>query len=202
MEESPDATRPQPKGSPSPDAAAMPAQETRSDGSHSRRRLLTRSLIGGPLALAAMRPVKTLASSSYCNYSGWHSFKLDANTSQAPKTKCTTGKKSGHYNTGSGWPATIASHTGTTVTLHATGGSATKFKNLFPGTDSTTLLTYLGGSANQGVFITALFNAKNVAGYPFTCAQIYAIWSNPALLGSGVTLAGAALFFSQLDVNA
>ena len=74
-------------------ARAAPAGS--SAHSELRRRLLLRGLVGGPVVLAGMRPVRTLAKAKkYCQYSGWHSFKVDAHTSASPngKTKCTSGK--------------------------------------------------------------------------------------------------------------
>ena len=65
-------------------ARAAPAGS--SAHSELRRRLLLRGLVGGLVVLAAMRPVRTLAKAKkYCQYSGWHSFKIDAHTSASPQ---------------------------------------------------------------------------------------------------------------------
>lgn len=185
-----------------PDGSSRPESEPgrRRDPSSSRRKLLIRGLVGGPVALAAMRPVKTFAAKKYCQYSGWASFKAHPHTSAAPKQKCTVGKKIGHYKTG-GWPSSIKNYAGYTTTLYQGGTHPTQFKKLFGGSDATTCATYLNGTSNQASFICAAFNAQQVSGYPFTVPQIYAIWTNPSLLGHGVTQSGAALFFEQLNVN-
>lgn len=174
--------------------------------SASRRSLLARGLVAGPVALASMRPVKTLANSYYCTMSGWHSFSKNGKTSAHPKNKCKSGKSKSRFSGGSSWPSKCPNYKGNYVTLK----SSTKFDALFPNnlqypnssSDQTTLLTYLGKSCDQGTFITAIFNAENMgSNYPFTPSQIYTIWTTPSYLGSGVTFAQAVTFFNQLDIS-
>ncbi len=215
MEERPEATRLQPigassphiAGAPTPEAEDVPAKGPRSGLSDSRRKLLTRGLIGGPVALAAMRPVKTLAWSHYCSFSGWQSIsKAKTNhtvTSAAPKGTCTEGRTISHYSGGAHWPSSIKDHTGQNdVTLTSSGNGATTFMQLFGGNDAITLVSYLSGNLTQATFIAALFNAALLGGgYPFKVRQIYDIWKTPTLLGPGATQTDAAVFFNQLDVN-
>jgi hypothetical protein len=178
--------------------------ETEGKLSPSRRSLLTRGLIAGPVALTAMRPVKTLASTYYCNYSGWHSFKLNSKTSAHPKkgTKCGSGHQITHYSKNSkNWPKSCRNYSNSTVTISSTS----TWSHIFGGSDSTKLLTYLqkGASNNQACFIAAVFNSSQISGYPLTAYQICEIWNNPSSVTgwSGVSQTQAALFFSQLDLN-
>lgn len=175
-----------------------------------RRRLILGGLVGIPAALAVMKPVKTLAKSKKkkaCSYSGWHSFKLNPNTSAQPNKskKCKSGfnqkffyskakkklpknKKSrnnSNYNK-------IYNHSGSLVTIYQN----TTFSSLFGSGSSSTIMSILGGgSSTNSAFLTALFNAYwlNGSGYPYTCAEIYKLW------GQTSNQANIALFLQQLD---
>lgn len=178
--------------------SVAPASSAQNERSVLRRRLLLRGLVGGPVALAAMRPVRTLAAKKYyCKKSGWSSFKVNAKTSAVPKQTCKAGKKVTYYQNGAGWPTSIPNSGGQSISISCT---STQWKHLFAGADTTLCNSYLGSSpaVNQTYFCCALFNAQLVSGFPFTVAQIYQIWNNPATLGTGVTQTQAALFLGQL----
>lgn len=175
-----------------------------------RRRLVLGGLVGIPAALTVMKPVKTLAKSKKkkaCTYSGWHSFKLNPNTSAQPNKgkKCKSGftqkffyskaKKKLPKNSKSGNNSSynkVYNHSGSLVTIYQN----TTFSSLFgSGTSSTIMSILAGGSTTYSAFLTALFNAYwlNGSGYPYTCAQIYQLW------GQTSNQANIALFLQQLD---
>jgi hypothetical protein len=89
------------------------------------------------------------------------------------------------------------------ITLYQT----TTFNDLFGSGDGKTIATCLqSSSSTECSYLTALFNAyySHASGYPFSYQQIYAFWTTPTLLGSGLSSGSAgrdqaALFFQQLD---
>jgi len=189
-----------------------------------RRRLLLGGMVGIPVSLAVMHPIKTLAKKKKksCSYSGWHSFKLKTNVSAQPKqqTKCKGGKKSSFWYSKAKnkfpkqkkkkfgrWvvssysiPSNPHAGSSTTVYLYQT----TTFKNLFVnnGADNTTIINCLAsGTSTEGAYLTALFNAYflNGYGYPYKYTDVYNYWTTPTALGAGVTKTQVALFFQQLN---
>jgi hypothetical protein len=201
-------------------ARAAPAGS--SAHSELRRRLLLRGLVGGPVVLAGMRPVRTLAKAKkYCQYSGWHSFKVNAQTSASPngKTKCTSGKrppvvkkrlsklpKDKKHNGGKPSPYSMPNYRGTTVYLY----QSTTFRDLFGSGSTNTLSQCLQGGDTYAAFLTALYNAyvyySPSGGYPLQYTDVYAVWDqnwtklSPGASGlNGLTPSQAALFFEQLD---
>ena len=150
-------------------ARAAPAGS--SAHSELRRRLLLRGLVAGPVVLAGMRPVRTLAKAKkYCQYSGWHSFNVDAQTSASPngKTKCTSGKspsavkrklaklpKNEKQNGGKQSAYSMPNRWGKTVYLY----QSTTFRNLFGSGSTNTLSQCLQGGGTDAAFLTALYNA-------------------------------------------
>jgi hypothetical protein len=204
--------------------SAGPDREIQAARSALRRRMLLRGLVVAPATLAVMRPVKTLAKATkVCSYSGWHSFKVTPTTSAHPNDHCKTGYNINFYyskyrtklpksKTKNGRrvtsPYSIAAYNGSVVSLYQT----TTFNQLFGGTGGTvghtaeTLLYWLGqSSSNQAAYLAALFNANyfHGSGYPYTVANVYAYWTDPASLSSDTTPAlsqsDVALFFNQLD---
>jgi hypothetical protein len=174
-------------------------------------------MVGIPVSLAVMHPIKTLAKKKKksCSYSGWHSFKMKSNVSAQPKkTKCVGGKKSsfwyskakkklpkkkkkkfGRWITSS---YSIPNYNNQQVWLYQT----TLFKTLFGSGDTKTIMQCLAaGTSTEGAYLTALFNAYyfNGSGYPYKYTDIYGFWSHPTNLGAGVTQAQVALFLQQLD---
>jgi hypothetical protein len=190
MEESPEATIPAAEGS---------SANERRGGAATRRKLILRGLIGAPVALAAMHPVKTLAGTYYCSCSGWQSFAANPTTSAAPKGSCAQGHGINHYGGGNNWPGSCKSYTGVSVSCVASGKSATQWLHLFGGDDKTTCASYLSAGSTQATFICSIFNATQVADYPFNCSQIYSYWTTPTNLGPNCTLADCVNFFNQLN---
>jgi len=183
-----------------------------------RRRLILGGMVGLPATLAVMKPVKTLAKAKKaCSYSGWHSFKLNSNSSAHPKSNCYGGKKASFWYSKAKKKlpkSTTKKKNNRTVTVTSNYQIAnyagkltplyqsTTFNQLFgSGTTQTIIQCLSSGSTTQGAFLTALFNATylNGSGYPYKETDIYAIWANPTKLGTGVSQAQAALFFQQLD---
>src|SRR5579864_3905830 len=78
---------------------SIPNLDAQAAHAAARRRLVLLGLAAVP-SLAVMRPVKTLAKAKKsCSFSGWHSFKVNANSSAAPKhSKCTGGHKASYFS--------------------------------------------------------------------------------------------------------
>jgi hypothetical protein len=202
-------TRSESKGTPTP---LPPDALLKTVPAALRRRLILGGMVGVPTALAVMKPVKTLAKAKkVCSYSGWHSFKLNSNSSAHPKNNCTSGKKQStwHSKAKSKLPKkktknghqvnsnySIPNYLGKTTALYQT----TKFSDLFQSSVSTTIVNCLNSStSNEGAFLAALFSAKYIGGYPYTVSKIYSLYSNPAQLGKTVTQTMVAQYLRDLD---
>jgi hypothetical protein len=160
-----------------------------------RRRLLKAGLVGGPVALVtAGKPVKTLASSYYCSFSGWNSMNVVEKgktgksklASVSPTGTCSAGHPPSYYCTtdGSGykdqnWPSSFNG-----ITLKpGTKSGCTIFGHLF-GTDSLGgmtddyVLNILGGNGStcQALIIACGFSAEQVSNFPYTPSEILQLW--------------------------
>ena len=181
-----------------------------------RRRLLRTGLVGGPVALlTAGKPVKTLASSYYCSFSGWNS----ANVSKKGKSKGKSKGKTlshtpptGSCSTGNG-PSYYVEKSGSTYKATNYWPSAysktVKFSGLFPSGPassypSLTAVNILGEHPTtvDALIIAALFDAANhESGFPYTTSQVQALWStyaNSSPDGSTTNILALQTFLTQL----
>ena len=200
-------------------ARAAPAGS--SAHSELRRRLLLRGLVGGPVVLAGMRPVRTLAKAKkYCQYSGWHSFKVDAQTSASPngKSKCTSGKSPSVVKRKlSKLPKSKKQNGGkqSRTRYPITGAQPSIFIKAPPsGISSAAAAQIRSRNACKAVALTPPSSRRfttpmsynSSGGYPLKYTDVYAVWDgnwanlSPGASGlKGLTSSQAALFFEQLD---
>ena len=193
------------------EGAATASTDVAAEAVHTalRRRLILGGMVGVPTTLAVMKPVKTLAKAyMVCSFSGWQSFQVNPTSSAAPQVNCTAGYTTAHWEAqAQNWPATATS-SGTLYKVENSGGTQvqvyqnTTFAALFGSGPPQPVTTILSNSSSApGAYLTALFNANSVTGYPYTVTQIYQYWTNPQLLGTGVTQAQVASFFQQLNTR-
>jgi hypothetical protein len=186
-----------------------------------RRKLLKTGLIGGPVTLlVAGTPIKSFASKKkvFCKFSGWNSVKVvtkkkskgkgkGVTASNAPATCSDPGYLPSHYvsnGNAANWPSSFNG-----VTLHANGGGATVFSNIFGadpvgGLANTSLLNILKNysSSVEAYIIAAAFSSVQTAGYPYTQAGVVGLWQkygNNSIDTGTLTNAQALLsFLTQL----
>ena len=179
-----------------PESASAIAAQQLAAGT-ARRRILRSGLVGGPVALlAAGKPVKTLASTYYCTFSGYNSVSVSkkgkkgkegkegkgkggTGLSHTPATgSCSAGHPPSYYVTttkgefggttykAENWPTEKFSG----VTLN----SSTTFYELFGndkygGMSNTPILTILGeyGTTVEAYMVAAAFNSLTSPSFPY-----------------------------------
>jgi hypothetical protein len=184
-----------------------------------RRRLLKTGLIAGPVALVtAGKPVKTLASSAYCSFSGWNSInvvekgktgksksKIAKLASVSPTGSCNPGNPPSYYYTTEGskyeaqnWPSSFNS-----VTLTpGTKSGDTIFTNMFPigdsygGMSSDYVINILGGSPNsvEALIIAVAFSSVQVTNFPYSQAEVVQLWNT---YGNDTASDGSSMNYSE-----
>jgi hypothetical protein len=199
-----------------------PVAEAKPVAPTARRRLLRTGLIGGPVALlTAGKPVKTLASSYYCNMSGWNSINVSKKKGKSGKSgskgktlshtpatgTCSTGKPPSSWITTSkgktvpnDWPSSFNGHTldtkyGTTKFSTVFGSSPNNLQN-----DS--LLTILSSQSStvEAYIIAAAFSSEKVGGFipSSQVASIWSTWGNNTTDGSTTNSVALLSFLQQL----
>jgi hypothetical protein len=191
-------------------AAEGAAARPRNDAASSRRKLLTRGLVGAPVLLTlASRPVTSLAHRTsmgerYCSYSGYQS----GMASHVRVAACTGGHNVGYYaGNVSSWPkaggkwlydpderARPHGHGDCFNYSHSMSGSGAP---LFGSGIPNTLMNVLRGGSSEAHFVCALLNSHVVPDYPYKSADIIRYYHAPSLLAFNASVADIAEFFEQ-----
>ncbi len=177
-----------------------------------RRRLLRTGLVAGPVALlTAGKPVKTLASSYYCSFSGWNSANLSKKGKGKGKTLSHT-PPTGSCTDANG-PSYYVEKSGSTYTATKYWPSAysktVKFAGLFPAGPASsystlTAVNILGEhpTSVDALIIAALFDAAtHESGFPYTTSEVQTLWStyaNNKPDGSTTNILALQSFLAQL----
>ncbi len=162
------------------------AAEAKPVAATARRRLLRTGLIGGPVALlTAGKPVKTLASTYYCSFSGWNSANVASKGKSKGKTLSHT-PPTGSCSAGNG-PSYYVEKSGSTYKATTYWPSAysktVKFSGLFPSGPASsyptlTAVNILGEhpTSVDALIIAALFSAAAGHGFPYTTSDVQTLW--------------------------
>lgn len=191
-------------------AAEGAAAQPRKDAASSRRKLLTRGLVGAPVLLTlASRPVTSLANRTsmgerYCSYSGYQS----GMASHIREAACSGGHNREYYAANaSAWPkaggkwiynpdehAAPHGHGDCFNYTHSMSGSGAP---LFGSGPPNTLMNILRGGSSEAHFVCALLNSFTVPDFPYKSADIIRYYHAPRLLAFNASVPDIAEFFEQ-----